>query len=796
MKPLLLDGLRSCQACELCSPARINPVPGVALGEFDQVKYALIGEAPGRNENARRVPFVGLSGTELMRMLKLADIPTEQCYITNIAKGWPPANAQGKQKKPSPSQQRTCVELFLWKELEVVKPEVIITLGATALQWFVPGEKISDNHGQVFDWNGTPVFAVNHPAAALHNPRLMKTIEDDFKAFKSKLIQKADTAPPWEIIENPDDLKDFFQDELIAFDFETSDLRIHQATIVGMSVANSERAAYIPVQLYGNSRTFIKELAPLWDRHLVAHNAKFEAGIVRRFGGSPSRPIEDTMLLAALMGKPKGLKSLTLHEFGYKMTEIEELIGPNNKNQLSMEDISIEEAAPYACADAWFTRKLWNRLTDEIDPDLWQVYTDIERPLIVPVVKMESHGIRLDTKSAVAAQTSIMEMYEEERKALAKASGDPDFNPVSPKQSLELLQSFGSKVKSTNAKILHMEGASYPICFNIIQSRHLRKLAGTYGAAIENMGDRAYGSANPTGTETGRFSYSGWRIKGQQWGVNLQTIPRPKAWEEGASLESNMIRRCFIADPGCSLIDIDYSQIELRVMAHLSLDQNMTRIYQEGGDIHAEMQDIAQLDSILPNADSDALRRVAKILNFSITYNPDDHTASYVVQSTAAEAKVRLSYNQSKALVQAKRQATPGVSEFYKQIQFYIKDRGYVETEMGRRLYTSWIRGGNRSAIKANMDTLREAINMPVQGTSADILKLAIIKLHQTNPYPDRFLTKVVVHDDIVFQCPSGMEAELLAWAVPIMENVYTLRVPILVEAKVGPNWADMEKIA
>lgn len=796
MKSLVLDGLRSCRACELCSQPKIHPVPGVALGEFDQIKYALIGEAPGRNENARRIPFVGLSGTELLRMLELAGIPVEECYITNIAKGWPPSNSQGKQKKPSPSQQRTCVDLFLWKELETVKPEVIITLGATALEWFVPGEKISDNHGQVFDWNGTPVFAVNHPAAALHNPRLMKVIEDDFKAFKSKLKQEADDDPPWEIIDNPDDIKYFFKDELIAFDFETSDLRTHEAEIVGMSVANSERAAYIPVQVYGDSQTFIREFAPLWEGHLIAHNAKFEAGIVRKFGGKFGLPVEDTMLLAALMGKPKGLKSLTLHEFGYRMTEIEKLIGPNNKNQLSMTDVPIEDAAPYACADAWFTRKLWDRLTDEIDRDLWRVYTDIERPLIGPVTKMESHGIQLDPDSAVDAQKNIMEMYEEERKAIVEVSKNEEFNPLSPKQSLELLQSMGSKVKSTNAKILHMEGTNYPVCFNIIQSRHLKKLAGTYGAAIENMGARAYGSANPTGAETGRFSYSGWRIKGQQWGVNLQTIPRPKAWEDGASLESNMIRRCFVADPGCSLIDIDYSQIELRVMAHLSMDENMTRIYREGGDIHAEMQEIAQLDSILPNADYDALRRVAKILNFSITYNPDDHTASYVVQSTAAEAKVRLSYNQSKALVQAKRQATPGVSGFYNQIQFYIKEKGYVETELGRRLYTSWIRGGSKSARKANMETLREAINMPVQGTSADILKMAIIELHHTNPYPELFLMKVVVHDDIMFQCPTGMEDELLAWAVPIMENVYTLRVPVLVEAKVGLNWADMEKVA
>ncbi len=387
---------------------------------------------------------------------------------------------------------------------------------------------------------------------------------------------------------------------------------------------------------------------------VTAHNAKYEQGMFYRYGITeiPFR-IDDTFILMAMLNRDnKGLKAATLQEFGYKMTDIEELIG-KGKDQITMREVPATEASPYVCADVWFTLLHWPILANEMNDDLWGVYNDIEIPLLPAVVEMENGGCAIDTDQVEVAQEQLEVLYAKEAQDFID-TGDrigfpiPDkFNPRSPIMALEWLKKTGCDIKDTNANTLMAILRDHPHVMHIIQLRHLLKLESSYVNGLRVMNGRAYGSVNPSGTETGRFSYSGWKLKDGQWGINLQTIPKPKMWEEGDNAESNLVRRCFIADPGRILIELDYSQIELRVAAHISRDPMMIQAYLEGRDIHTEMEVTARLRYYMPDADDESVRRVAKILNFALQYEPDDKSAVKVLIRTCAQAKVYLTVDEA-----------------------------------------------------------------------------------------------------------------------------------------------------
>lgn len=814
----LLPELHNCTACRLSEPG-INPVPGRLPGTKSSVKYLFIGISPGKDENQTRESFTGAAAEYLDDLVKLAGMNLEECYFTNIVKCWPQFNIQGKQKKPGKIPMATCSEKWLIGEILDLKPEVIITLGADPLSVLYPQHRISDVHGQLLDADkssmevvrqlNVPVVAMIHPAAVLHQPDNKVVVDADFRNLPSKigLAESGDRyTPPYEFIDTDEKLGGVLQDisELesktpVAFDFETTDLRTHIAESVGVSVAWKNRSVYIPADNKG-----LQNLTPLWNHvGLRAHNTKYEMGILRTAGIQLHTVPDDTMILASLLGKTKGLKPLVMQTFGYQMQSIEELIG-KGKNQISMADVPPKTVGPYASDDSHFTLKLWDVLAAEMTPALWWVYDNIEKPLLEAVVPMEQQGCLLDKDKVLHALAQLQGEYDTLLTRVRSDLGLPNFNPRSPVQTKSILNDAifqhnietGDKIKAvqnTNAQTLEIIAPDVELAHDIVQLRHLSKLHSTYGLGLAKMLPRAFGSVNPTGTGTGRFSYSGWRVSGgDQWGINLQTIPKPKVWEDYGNSESNLIRQCFIADVGSVLIELDYSQIELRVAAHIANCRSMIKTYRNGGDIHNDMQRLAKLADFMPNADPDAVRRIAKIMNFGLLYEFLDRSAANVLIRAGAEAGVQFDFRTALGMVNAKREAQPEISNYYATIRRQIQTRGYVETETGRTLDIPWLSGWGDEVEWKNAARLREAINMPIQGTAADIMKLAIIALWKNKPAWMKFVW--TVHDSLLIMVPKGKEQESIDWARPIMTGVMSLRVPLEVDAKIGINLAEMKE--
>lgn len=804
--PQLNHILSSCTECPLSSiPGRV-PVPGWGS---PNAPVMVINSAPDDLETRKGRPLVGRQGQLLVNMLRLANIQPEQVYFTNMVKCQPDKNVKGKQKDPSKKQITTCTGNYLEHEIRMINPQLIITVGAKPLQYLLPGESISDVHGQLLQWGKRALIPMTNPSVVMYRPEKETEISEDFRrvpALMERFIDGDKQEVPHALIGGGELLNligDLEKGERIAIDFETTGLRTWREDIVDIGVASSHWAVSVDTRSWDESliNSYLGDLLE-FSKHvkIVAHNAKYEMGMMYRYGIIEFPPIDDTFILMSLLGREnKGLKAATLQEFGYKMTDIQELIG-TGKDQITMRDVPADVASEYVCADVWFTLKHYDILVREMNEDLWAVYEDIERPLLPAVVEMENGGCALDEEQVMLAEGKLDVLYDieyEEFKKTADNIGKPvkaDFNPRSPDQALKWIKSTGVNVKDTNANTLMANLRDAPHLMGIIQLRHLSKLKSSYINGFKVMGDRAYGSVNPSGTETGRFSYSGWKLPDGQWGINLQTIPKPKMWEEGDNAESNLVRRCFISEPGRIFIEFDYSQIELRVAAHISQDPMMIQAYMEGRDIHNEMENTAQLGKYMPAADSESRRRVAKILNFALQYEPEDKSAVSVLLRTTAQAKVYLTEDESWSIVRAKRNAQPGMSAYYDLIKYQMQTRGYVETEYGRRLVIPWLAGSGYKIDYANTSRWRNAINMPIQGTSADMMKLAIIRLqaaYRDLPYRVRLIW--TVHDSILVDAPEGRVDEVKLLSKDVMENVMKLRVPVLVDAKSGTNLAEMK---
>ena len=670
-----------------------------------------------------------------------------------------------------------------------------------------------------------------HPSAGAKDLLRKRSILRDFENLPKKIAQMRDggqeqipyTHIPFANQDHVNEIglmlyKLIGQDEPVAFDFETTGLRTWVDRIVGVAISFGDENYYISCTPDGlNDVLLMSTLKELWDTPgLIAHNAKFELGILKRYGITPIAKMNDTYQLAHILNKPeKGLKALALQEFGYKMTPITALIG-TGVNEISMADVPADVAAPYAAADTHFTLRLWNLFVEHSEDWVWTIYNEIEQHMPDIAVGMEHEGFELDATAIEQAATHLAAMSAEHEQGIRDTVGDSDFNIGSPPQVLKYFRdSLGAtarEVPDTNATTLQRVAAEFPFGLKIVEGRHLRKLAGSYVSGLEAILPTAYSSYNPLGTQTGRFSSSGYKVLGhtingtkRQWGLNFQTIPKPKPWEDEENAESNLVRRCIIANSPSTeccgidirhnhtLIEADYSQVELRVQADQAMDRNMIQAYLDDKDLHQLTRDLCELDKFMPKADDDSIRRVAKVINFALQYEPDDRSAAYVLKRTCAQASVFLDDNVCARIVQSKREAYPHVTRYYSDIKTLLQEQGYVETQMGRRLHLPWLSGYSRQVLRVNGESHRKGVNMPIQGTAADIMKLALIKLWQTQP--EWATIKNTVHDSVVYQVPEQKVHDLQRWAQPIMEDIWTLAVPIKVDFKAGPNLADMGKI-
>jgi DNA polymerase I len=587
---------------------------------------------------------------------------------------------------------------------------------------------------------------------------------------------------------------------VICLDTETTGVNPLAAELVGISLScNVAQAYYLPV---GHVSEFgapispqlpleliLKKLQPLLgdpDKPKIGHNLKYDILVLQRHGLIVRGELYDTMVASFLInpGGSHGLKSLAWSYLQQEMTEITELIG-KNKKQITMAQVPVERATPYACADVDMTLRLMDILTARMhELDQWSLFANVEMKLLPVLVRMELAGIKLDTQALHAYSVDLAARLHEIEKEIYKLIGY-SFNINSTQQmsdvlfgklglSTEGLKKTSSGFYSTAADVLEGFRGRHPVIDLILDYRQLQKLKSTYVDTLPKLVDKSDGrlhtSYNQIGAVTGRLSSSD---------PNLQNIPIRT--EEG-----RRVRRAFVAEKGNKLISADYSQVELRIMAHIADDAGLKAAFARGEDIHASTA-AAVLGIPLPEVTKDQ-RRIAKSINFGLAYG---QTAFGLAQATG------LSRGEAEAFIRTYFEKYPAVRTYIERTKALAAEKGYVETLLGRRRYFPNLkeqRGPERGRLE------REAINHPIQGTAADIIKLAMIQL-QAELEKRRLKARMLlqVHDELVLECPlaeleeaAELTSRLMSEALP---KEASLSVPLKVDVEVGENWLEMETI-
>ena len=571
-----------------------------------------------------------------------------------------------------------------------------------------------------------------------------------------------------------------------AFDTETTGLDPMRAKLVGLSFSTTPgQAWYVPVGHAKGEQLPLEEVLaqvkPLMespDLRKCAHNANYDLMMLSNYGINSQNVDCDTMIAAHLLSKPTlGLKQLALETLGLEMTPISQLIGTGRK-QVTFDQVAIEDATPYAAADADMTGRLRTVLEEQLDNQkLTHLLTDMEMPLVPVFVDMQRQGIKVDEGSLHEMSRDLNQQMSQTELDLYQSIGHT-VNINSPLQLSDLLfKELGlprtKRTKtgySTDANSLESLRGLHPVVDKILEFRQISKLKSTYVDALPEMinptTSRIHTSYNQTGSATGRVSSSD---------PNLQNIPiRTELGRQ--------VRRAFIAEdaPDWLLFSADYSQIELRVLAHLSQDPALLEAFKRGEDIHSATASL-MYEVPINEVDSE-MRRVAKVLNFGVIYGLSAHGIS---QQTG------FSREEGANFIESYFNKYPGISTYLDEVKAKTRETQYAETLLGRRRYIPEIHSSNfnvRSAAE------RMAINMPIQGTAADIMKIAMVRVHNRmvqEGLKSRMLLQV--HDELVFEMPKEEMEDLKRVVFDEMPAAMELDVTLKVDAKWGENWGDME---
>ncbi len=591
---------------------------------------------------------------------------------------------------------------------------------------------------------------------------------------------------------------------LIAFDTETTSTDQMAARLVGISLAVSgERGYYIPIGHVVEQPLLLGLAAEPEQQQLpleqvvealrppltnpaigkVAHNASYDVVMLQRYGLDVSPVTFDTMVAEWLRNpesKFLGLKNLARQELSINMTEISDLIG-TGKKQITMDTVPIERAAPYAAADAGITLRLTEKLQSElVTADLLNLMQTLEMPLIPVIAAMERAGVRLDIPYLANLSERMQDMLSAlEQKIYDLSEGYGSFNINSPKQLNDVLfgklglPAQGLKKTthgfSTDATVLEGLKGAHPIVEKILDYREVAKLKSTYVDALPALVNmetkRVHTSYNQTGTSTGRISSNT---------PNLQNIPiRSDLGRE--------VRRAFVAEAGKKLLSVDYSQVELRILAHISKDETLLEAFAQGQDIHAATAAAVYgipLESVTKNQ-----RSFAKRVNFGLIYGMGAFRLARDSDLTLAEAKT---------FIEAYFARLPGVKKYLDDTKQAAR-QGPIYTLFGRRREFPLLQKGiaNQNAIQADE---RVAINMPIQGTAADIMKRAMIDLYTALPQ-ERLRGRMIlqVHDELVLEVPEDEIQPTRDLVVRVMEGAYMMDAPLRANAQIGDNWDEMQ---
>lgn len=684
-------------------------------------------------------------------------------------------------------------DIKMAKFLATIRTDVPVELNLEALRVTAPDK---ETLGQLFDelefktlatkMLGKPknikqpsikqldIFATNTTdGSEKQNDGLLASIKTQFHEYK--------------LIDNEEDAQkicDFLMTkEILSLDTETTSTNTIDAELVGLSFAvRPHEAWYVAVPAdHEAAQRMVEIFRPLYENPSilkVGQNIKYDYEVLRKYGIDIQGEMFDTMIAHYLI-QPElrhnmdFMAETLLH---YRTVHIEELIGPAGKNQKNMRDLDPQDVYEYAAEDADITLQLKEVLEPKLqEVGAVQLFHDIEMPLVRVLADMELSGVRLDTTSLKETEQIFnerMKQYEEHAYELA----GKQFNISSPKQVGEILFDTmhivekPKKTKSgqyvTSQDVLEQLRPNAPIISDILNYRALKKLLGTYVEALPKLINAHTGhihtSFNQAVTSTGRLSSSD---------PNLQNIPVRE--DDGKE-----IRKCFIPEPGCLFFSADYSQIELRIMAHLSGDEHMIEAFCSGLDIHRATA--AKIWHIDPEDVSDAQRKKAKQANFGIIYG---------ITTYGLAQRMGIDNSEARQLIQDYFKTFPKVKAYMEHAKSLAREKGYAETLFGRRRYLPDIQSAN-GTVRGFAE--RNAINAPIQGTEADIIKIAMIRIHRRFR-EEGIRSKMIlqVHDELNFSVYPNEKEHVEKIVIEEMQGACQLSVPLLADAGWGKNWLE-----
>ena len=591
----------------------------------------------------------------------------------------------------------------------------------------------------------------------------------------------------YKLIENETEAKELadflLTNEIFSLDTETTSIEALDAKLVGLSFSTEDfRAWYVPVSRETEKAKKILEIfRPVYENPKilkVGQNLKYDLTVLANYDIHLSGPLFDTMLAHYLI-QPElrhNMDYLAEIYLNYKTIHIEELIGPKGRGQKNMGDLEPKDIYKYACEDADVTLRLMKPLAEELRKNsLEEVFQNIEMPLMPVLARMERNGVVLDTETLKEVENDFTARLQTLEKDIYELAGH-EFTINSPRQVGEVL--FGElklseKVKktksgqySTSEEVLRDLHSKHPIVQKILDYRGLKKLLSTYVEALPKLINPATGhihtSFNQAVTATGRLSSSN---------PNLQNIP--VRGEDGRE-----IRKAFIPEAGEIFFSADYSQIELRIMAHLSGDEHMIEAFNAGHDVHAataarifhkDIKDISKDE-----------RRKAKTANFGIIYG---------ISAFGLAERMDVSRTEAKELIDSYFEMYPKIKEYIAKAVDTAREKGYIETEFGRRRYLPDINSRN-AVVRGYAE--RNAVNAPIQGTAADIIKIAMIRVQQRlDAEGCKARMMLQVHDELNFSVPTDEFDKVKRIVIEEMQGAYKMSVPLEADCGEGKNWLE-----
>ena len=611
--------------------------------------------------------------------------------------------------------------------------------------------------------------------------------EDTGEEKKSSHLSLKEVPHTYKLIETEEDIYNLAtavkNHKTVCFDTETTSTNALDAEIVGLSLSVKEgEAFYIPMPAEREEATtrleLLRDIFENEEIEKVGQNIKYDITILGNYGIEVKGKLFDTMIAHYVL-QPElyhGMDYLAEIYLDYDTIKIEELIGEKGKNQKNMRDVAPEKVCDYACEDADVTLKLKNILEKEIKQEgLEELFYNIEMPLVPVLAYMERNGARIDTASLKETSTLFAKRLNDIEEEIYSLAGEP-FNIASPRQVGDIL--FGKlkivdkpkKTKTgqyvTSEDVLAQLQNRHPIVKNILQHRGLKKLLSTYIDALPSLvnprSGKIHTSYNQTVTATGRLSSSN---------PNLQNIPIRD--EDGKE-----VRKAFVPDNGCMFLSADYSQIELRIMAHLSGDKNMIDDFRSGYDIHAATAAKIYKKPIEEVTKDE--RRKAKTANFGIIYG---------ISVFGLAERMNVDRREAKELIDNYFETYKGVYEYIEKCKQDAKANGYVETIFHRKRYLPDINSHN-AVVRGYAE--RNAVNAPIQGSAADIIKVAMINIYRRMKAENMRSTMILqVHDELNFNIVPDERDAMQKLVIEEMQNAFAMSVPLIADYGWGNNWLE-----